>query len=371
VRDDITLRRNPELATTRGERPASRPQPRRAAAVIAAVAIVALTGCVSDAAEATRATASRPPASVAAAPNSGYTIAAIPELVRQVEPSVVTIFAGSGLGSGVVYRSDGVVVTNEHVVRGAPSGRVEVAFADGERAPGRVQATDRITDLAVIRTDRKDLPKAQFRAGVPAVGELAVAIGSPLGFSNSATAGIISGLHRKIPGSARESQSLVDLIQTDAAISPGNSGGALVDSQGRVVGINDAYIPPQQGAVSLGFAIPSATVVDVVEQLLRTGRAEHAFVGIQPAPLSPQIARELGVDRTTGVVVLDVVAGSPAARAGLRPGDLIVGLGDEEVGTVEDFLAALRKHEPGDRVDVQILRDGRTRKIAVEVGDRP
>ncbi len=346
--------------------------PRRAVAFAVLASTVVLAGCTSRAEGQTKvATTSKPPVSstVAAQPQAAFS--RIPDVVRRVQPSVVTVFAGRGLGSGVVYGADGIIVTNEHVVRGAAGGRVEVAFADGRRSPGTVQATDRVTDLAVVRTERKDLPTAQFRADIPAVGELAVAIGSPLGFSNSATAGIISGLHREIPGSAQQTQSLVDLIQTDAAISPGNSGGALVDQQGRVVGINEAYIPPQAGAVSLGFAIPSATVVDVVNQLLRSGRAQHAFLGIQPAPLTAEIAEQLGVRRSTGVVVNAVIPGTPAARAGLRPGDVIVRVGSNDVPTVEEFLAALREKSPGDLVRLEVLRDGRIRQFEVVVADRP
>ena len=170
----------------------------------------------------------------------------IPGIVRKVEPSVVTISHDQGTGSGVVWSKDGVVITNAHVVGDVRD--VEVAFFDGRRADGRVRATDPDTDLAVVDTERKDLKPATFQEQLPAMGELAVAMGSPLGFQNTVTAGIISGVHREIPGSAQQNiRSLVDLIQTDAAISPGNSGGALVNGRGQVVGINVAYIPPEQG----------------------------------------------------------------------------------------------------------------------------
>jgi S1-C subfamily serine protease len=154
----------------------------------------------------------------------------------------VTVFTDSGLGSGVVYSKDGLIITNEHVVRG--NSTVEVGFADGRRVAGTVRATDPVSDLALVEAKRTGLPAAKFQSALPRIGELAVVIGSPLGFENTATAGIISGLHRQIPGSSSSSQSLVDLIQTDAAISPGNSGGAVVNSRGEVVGISEAYIPP-------------------------------------------------------------------------------------------------------------------------------
>src|SRR4030095_1189509 len=150
-------------------------------------------------------------------------------------------------------------------------------------------------------------------------------MGSPLGFQNAITAGIISGLHREIPGSAEQGiRSLVDLVQTDAAISPGNSGGALVNGRGEVVGVNVAYIPPEQGAVAIGFAIPAATAVDVVGQLLRNGRATHSYLGIQPDQVTSEVASQLGLDQARGVLVREVVEGGPADRAGLRPGDGVV-----------------------------------------------
>ena len=293
----------------------------------------------------------------------------IPDVVRKVQPSVVTIITGKGLGSGVVWSRDGVIVTDDHVVSG--STRVEVAFADGRRVAGTVKAGDEITDLAVVQADRKDLPPATFQRQLPRVGEVAIAIGSPLGFENTVTAGIISGLHREIPGSGQQTQSLVDLIQTDAPISPGNSGGALVNARGEVTGISEAYIPPSQGAVSIGFAIPAATVVNVVGQLLESGRAQHAFFGIQPGDLTPEIARQLGVSTTTGVVVLDVVGGGPADKAGMRPGDVITAIDGKQIATVEDFLATLRPHRPGDTVTATFFRGGTRQDAKVVLADRP
>ncbi|MGX1159718.1 serine protease DegQ [Pseudarthrobacter sp. SLBN-100] len=217
----------------------------------------------------------------------------IPELVENLAPSVVTIFTESGLGSGVVYSEDGLIITNEHVISG--NTRVEVGFADGQRVQGTVKASDPVTDLALVQADRKGLPKPTYQSTLPRVGEGAVVLGSPLGFENTATAGIISGLHRSIPGSASNSLSLVDLIQTDAPISPGNSGGAVINMRGEIIGISEAYIPPSAGAVSLGFAIPAATAVQVAEELLADGTAEHAYLGLTPGELTPQIADQLGI----------------------------------------------------------------------------
>jgi serine protease DegQ len=294
----------------------------------------------------------------------------IPGIVRKVEPSVVTISHDQGTGSGVVWSRDGVVVTNAHVVGSVRT--VEVAFFDGRRADGRVRAIDPDTDLAVVDVERKDLRPATFQKQLPAVGELAVAMGSPLGFQNTITAGIISGLHREIPGSAEQGiRSLVDLIQTDAAISPGNSGGALVNGRGQVVGINVAYIPPEQGAVAIGFAIPGATAVDVVGQLLGNGRATHSYLGIQPDQVTRDVATQLGLDQARGVVVLEVVGDGPAAKAGLRPGDVIVRMDDANVDTVEDLFGELRQRRPGSQVRLTFIRDGREQQATVTLADRP
>jgi serine protease DegQ len=293
----------------------------------------------------------------------------IPAMVRQVEPWVVTVLNKSDLGSGIVYKPDGTIVTNAHVVGDAR--QVTVAFADGQQVSATVRAVDPSADVAVVQADRKGLPAAKFQKDLPQVGEGAVAIGSPLGFEATVTSGIISGLHRQIPGSASSGAPLVDLVQTDAPISPGNSGGALLDMRAEVVGMNVAYIPPEAGAVSLGFAIPAGTVVKVADQLLTSGHASHAYIGIQPATLTPQIAQELGVSRTSGVLVLQVVRPSPAADAGIDPGDVVVALNGQETPTAEKFIALLNDTAPNDRIELTVVRGDATQKTTVAVTDRP
>ncbi len=340
-----------------------------------ACVVVLLSGCTdtdSRAADAAPAFPSSSPTGTAPPAASRGKLAAsdavdIPAIIRSVEPSVVTIFTGGGLGSGVFIRDDGTIVTNEHVVRGAR--QVQVGLADGSRVPAKVLAADAGTDLAVVRIERTGVPAADFQTQLPQVGELAIALGSPLGFEGTATAGIISGLSREIPGSAQSSTALVDLIQTDAPISPGNSGGALVNARSEVVGINDAYIPPAAGAVALGFAIPSATVVDVVDQLLATGQVRTPFVGIRPGRITPQVAEQLGLEAAEGVLVLDVTARGPAAAAGLQPGDVVTAIGSEQVRSVEDFLGALRSLDPGQRVPVSRIRQGQEQTVQVTLGD--
>lgn len=295
---------------------------------------------------------------------------AVPGVAAKLRPSVVTVLVDGGTGSGVVYRADGLILTNEHVVRGHQD--VEIQFADGQQVAGKVTAVDVVTDVALVQAERNGLPPVSFDTALPAVGSLAVVIGSPLGFESTVTAGIISGLHREIPGSASQGQSLVDLIQTDAPISPGNSGGAVVDVDGEVIGISEAYIPPQAGAVSLGFAIPSATVVDVAEQLEEDGRADHAFAGIVPAAITPEIAAELGVDTTEGALVAQTARGGPADEAGIRRGDIITAVEGTKTAAPEDLLAALRQYKPGDSVMFTVQTPGQdSRQVKVTLADRP
>lgn len=326
--------------------------------VAAAAMLLGLVGCAGPAA----------PPSAPAGPRAGPRV--IADVAARAEPSVVKILTRGGNGSGVVYAADGLILTNEHVVHGAPS--LQVAFADGQRVPGTVRAEDAITDLALVQVARTGLPPASFQPQLPDVGELAIVIGSPLGFENSVTAGIVSGLHREIPGSTAETQALVDLLQTDAPISPGNSGGAVLNSAGEVIGISEAYIPPQTGAVSLGFAIPSATATDVAEQLKNTGRVRHAFAGFQPMAITPQVAAQLRLPTTDGVIVAAVVPGGPAAQADLRPGDVVTAVDADQVRSPEDFVGALRRRAPGDTVTLTVRNAGGTeRRVRLTLAERP
>jgi S1-C subfamily serine protease len=292
----------------------------------------------------------------------------IPEIVDAVEPSVVTIATDNGEGSGVVWDDQGLVVTNNHVVAGASE--VEVVLASGARLPAQVDRTDERADLAVLRVEREGLPPATFRKSLPDVGELAIAMGNPLGFEQSVTAGIVSGVHRSVP-SGGQTPALVDLIQTDAAISPGNSGGALVDENGEVMGINVAYIPPQAQAVAIGFAIPSPTVIDVVRQLLEKGEVDRAYLGVGVVEITPDLAEQLGLGVESGVAIESVSPGGAAARAGIRGGDIIVAIEGKPIGTVEDLYAELNRHRPGERVSVTVVRDGERRSFDVTLDEAP
>jgi serine protease DegQ len=301
--------------------------------------------------------------------SGGDTFGRIPSIVREVEPSVVAIVTGNGEGSGVVWDDEGAIVTNNHVVAG--STRVQVVLATGENVPGDVEATDRLSDLAIVRVDREDLRHAEFAEALPVVGELAIAMGNPLGFEDSVTAGIVSGLNRTIP-SGGSTPALVELIQTDAAISPGNSGGALVDADGRVIGINVAYLPPAQtGAVSLGFAIPATVARDVVTQLLERGEVRRPYLGVDVTQVTPEFAEAFGLDVDEGVAVEQVFSDSGAERAGLRGGDVIVEVEGQPTPAVEDLFARLRDFEPGDTVTLEIVRGDERRTVEVTLGERP
>jgi S1-C subfamily serine protease len=297
----------------------------------------------------------------------------IPSIVDEVQPSVVTILvtttAGEqGQGSGVIWDDDGNIVTNDHVAGDASS--LTVVLATGERIPATFKASDPLTDLAVINVNRTNLTPAEFADELPKVGALAIAIGNPLGFENTVTSGIVSGLHRAIP-SGGQTPALVDLIQTDAAISPGNSGGALVNGEGQVMGINVAYIPPTEGAVAIGFGIPAETVRDTVEQLLKNGSVEHAFLGITPRPLTPEIASQLGLSSDDGVLVFQVSPGAAAANGGVQSGDVITKFDGKDVSSVEDLYTALRTKKPGDKVSMTVMRAGQPTNVTVTLDARP
>ncbi len=337
------------------------------------MAVALLAGCSGGGPESAPTTTVTVTETVRSAPSGSAdrdTFGRIPQVVRKIDNSVVAITTDQGEGSGVIWSKSGLVVTNNHVVEGAQS--IEVVLASGEHLPATTEATDPLSDLAVLRIDRAGLPTAGFERKLPEVGQLAIAIGNPSGFEQSVTAGIVSGLHRAIPSSAQQTQALIDLIQTDAAISPGNSGGALVDADGKVIGINVAYIPPQEGSVSLGFAIPAATVVSVVRQLLASGKVERAYLGVEgPFQVTPAMAANFGLGVDEGVGIEDVQPGRAADKAGIEAGDVIVSIGGTRTPTVEDLFTELRRLRPGEQVQVVVFRDGRRRTFAVTLDERP
>ncbi|MGF1472969.1 MAG: S1C family serine protease [Rubrobacteraceae bacterium] len=318
----------------------------------------------------------------AASPAAGEEV--VVEVASQAEPSVVQIDIQTtqqtpfgtqeqeGTGSGVIYREDGYVVTNAHVVEGMD--QVEVLFADGSTERGEVLGADTYTDIGVVRVDRRDLPPAEFGDGTDIqIGQLAVAVGSPSGFQSTVTAGVVSGLDREVSGEytgGSQDTALVDLIQTDAAISPGSSGGALVDRSGEVFGINVAYLPSDTGAESIGFAIPSYTVSSVADQLIEDGTAEHPYLGVYLTDLSDETARSYGISAGSGALVTELEPGGPADEAGIRAGEVITAVGSTDIESSGDLLGALRNYAPGDTIEVTVDRNGRQVQLQVNLESR-
>jgi len=292
-------------------------------------------------------------------------------------PSVVNIGReDGGQGSGVIYSSDGMIITNNHVITddfGNPVQGLEVTFATGDKLPATVVGRDPLTDLAVIRvTATKPLPAAVFAAALPAVGEYAVAIGSPAGFQNSVTLGIVSALDRSIdvPSGNGRVETYTGLIQTDTPISGGNSGGALANAEGVVIGVNSAGLFGST-VENIGFAIPSVVVTEVADEIISSGKATHAFMGIGPTTVSVDLQRQFGLSRSSGVLVAEVTGGGPADKAGMKQGDIIVKIDDKEMVESSDVLAAIRDKKPGDSVQVTIDREGTTSVISVTLEERP
>ncbi len=261
-----------------------------------------------------------------------------------------------GGGSGVVITPDGFMLTSAHVVAGS-DGKVEASFVDGREVVAEVVGADPLSDLAVLRSETADLsPAVLGDAEQLRVGQLVVAIGNPNGFAGSVTAGVVSALGRSLPVRSRTAGRIVEnVIQTDAALNPGNSGGALADGRGCVVGINTAV-----AGVGLGLAVPiNETTRRIIGALMREGRFTRAYLGIAGGsrPLPPRLARELG--RSAGVEVVEVVQGSPAAKAGLRPEDLIVAVAGTAVEGADDLQRLMAGELIGKRVTAEIVREGK------------
>jgi S1-C subfamily serine protease len=266
-----------------------------------------------------------------------------------------------GGGSGVVIAPDGYVLTNSHVVHGAT--RLEVALADGRTFPAQLVGDDPATDLAVVRIGAAGLPVAELGdSDKLRVGQVVIAIGNPLGFQATVTAGVVSALGRSLRG--QDGRLIEGIIQTDAALNPGNSGGPLVDSRGRVVGINTAVI---RGAQGICFAVPANTARWVAGLLIREGKVRRAYLGIagEPRHLHAAVARELGLADGRAIGVLQVLPDSPASRAGLRVGDLLVSLGGEPTEGVGDVQRYLGRVPADARVEAVVVRGGQRVSLTV------
>ena len=273
--------------------------------------------------------------------------AVVIRVARQATPAVVAVAVRGGSGSGVIIRQDGVILTNAHVVRNATD--VDVGLADGRRVAGRVLGRDPTVDVAVVRIQATNLPAAPLAdSDRLEVSQMAIAIGNPIGLERTVTTGVVSAVNRSPRGFE-----LGGLIQTDAAINPGNSGGPLVDSQGRVIGINTVII---QGTTGLGFAIPINLARDIAEQVLTTGRVRRAVLGVFPDDLIPELAQQYNLPVREGIIVRQVEPGSPAARAGLQVADIITHIEGQRVTTSGDLRRILRSRRPGDTVRLTVVR---------------
>jgi S1-C subfamily serine protease len=305
-----------------------------------------------------------------AATPDGLSIATIYERSNE---GVVEVSAGSASGSGFVYDEEGHIVTNQHVIAGASS--ISVRFADGTTRDARLIGDDPSTDLAVLKVDAPGSALVPLRLGDSSkvtVGDTVVALGSPFGLEGTITSGIVSALHRQM--TAPNTFTINDSIQTDAAINHGNSGGPLLDDQGRVIGVNAQIESQGGGSDGVGFAIPSNTVRSVVSQIIETGDAEHAYLGIEMVTV-PE-----------GVAITTVFPGTPADDAGLRPGtgtrtvdgrvvpsggDVIVEFDGVPTSTTAELQSAVDGKRPGDKVEIVVVRGGDRRTVEVTLDDRP
>jgi serine protease Do len=286
-------------------------------------------------------------------------------VAETVSPSIANLRVGrrgryGGGGSGVVITPDGFLLTSAHVV-GRGTSRIRASFTDGRELGLRLVGSDPLSDLAVLRAEDQAPAAAQLgdAAGLR-IGQLVVAIGNPHGFESSVTAGVVSGMGRSLPTREGATARVIDdVIQTDAALNPGNSGGALLDGQGRVIGINTAV-----AGIGLGLAVPiNATTRQIIGSLMREGRVRRAWIGIAGGarPLPPAVAAAVG--RKRGVEVVEVIPGSPAARAGIRPEDLLVAVGGEPVDGVNDLIRLLTGDRIDQRVELAVFRGGAPRTV--------
>lgn len=272
----------------------------------------------------------------------------------------------SSLGSGVIVSAEGYILTNHHVVDGADE--IEVALTDGRKANAQVVGSDPETDLAVLKIDLKDLPAITLgRLENVLVGDVVLAIGNPFGVGQTVTMGIVSALGRSHLGI----NTFENFIQTDAAINPGNSGGALVDAQGNLLGINTAIYSRSGGSLGIGFAIPVSTAKQVMESIISTGSVTRGWIGVEPQDMTPEIAESFGLEAKEGALIAAIVQGGPADKAGVRPGDVLVGVGDLSISDTTALLNAIAQLKPGADVTMKLVRRGKPVEVTVNIGKRP
>ncbi len=312
--------------------------------------------------------------------SSSTAVCTVTTVAHDVQPAVVTISAngatGAGTGSGEVIRSDGYILTNNHVIsQAADGGSVEVTFANGATADATITGRDPATDLAVLKVDPPyDLNVIDVGTSSDLqVGQPVVALGAPLGLSGTVTSGIVSALDRDVtvPSDNGSTALLVAAVQTDAAINPGNSGGALVDCNGDLIGVPTAgaVIPGGGGgSIGLGFAIPVDQAIQLADEIIDTGKVTHAYLGMTAQPVPPEAASQAGT--AGGLFITSVTPGGPAAQAGLQQGDIITQVNGSSVSNITDLQAVSLSHKPGAKVDVTYERGGTERQATVTLGER-
>src|SRR4051794_3989618 len=308
------------------------------------------------------------------------------EVAEKNLPSVVTISVTKGqtggTGSGEVIRSDGQILTNNHVVSlAADGGEITVLFSDGRTAPATITGRDPKADLAVIKVDgQPSLPPIPFGSSKDVVvGQPVVALGAPLGLSNTVTSGIVSALNRtvEVPADAGQTALLVSAVQTDAAINPGNSGGALVDCEGRLIGVPSAgAVAPStgpgggsSGSIGLGFAIPVDLAKTISDEIIATGSVTHAYFGVGVVTVPPSVASASG--HKGGLYVSAVVPGGPADSAGLEPGDVITAVDGVPAPSADQLAAITIAKRPGDTVTIEFVRGGQSKTTRLTLGAQP
>ena len=328
---------------------------------------------------------------------SGVTTASYSDAVRKAVPAVVSIFTSKevkrpknpfvndplfrhffgersedeaqrafGLGSGVIINSRGYILTNQHVVEAADE--IEVALPDGKKLAAKVVGNDPETDLAVLKVDAQNLPAIMLgQAENLRVGDVVLAIGNPLGVGQTVTMGIVSALHR----TGLSINTFENFIQTDAAINQGNSGGALIDSSGNLVGINTAILSQSGGSIGIGFAIPVSTAKQVMEQLIASGAVTRGWVGVELQEITAELADSFKLGIAAGVLIAGVQRGSPADRAGIKPGDIVLTVDGKEVKDPETMRNLIVALEPGKQAALKLRRGKNDMEVEVSVGKRP
>ena len=279
----------------------------------------------------------------------------------------------AGLGSGVVVAPDGYILTNNHVIDGADEIIVTIGKDKHEYKATKV-GNDPATDIAVLKIEATSLPSVTFTdSDKVRVGDVVIAVGNPFGLTQTVTMGIVSALGRKgiergrNPGDARYE----NFIQTDASINPGNSGGALVDAQGRLVGINTAIFSMSGGNQGIGFAVPGNLARSIMESLIKTGKVSRGFLGVALQPLSEDLAKQFKMEDTNGALIAEVTGKSPAEKAGLQTGDVVVEVGGQKVEGPSELQMTIAGMAPGTKAELKVIRDGKDKSVSVELGERP